>query len=212
MKGPNTRCLVSGLFLLYDFNEAKPSWRYTVKTKTLPFIILTSIALTAAAAESAADKTTLGEKVTAELQPKNGSQVSGQIDFFQTAKGVSVKYKIKNLARNKKFGFHIHEKPDCSSVDGKSAGPHYAKMPGHEGHGTSLDFPDLYAGDLPMVSSNKAGTAEGEFTISHLSISQSASGTYSIVDRAIIVHGGPDDKTQKSAPRIACGVIKTTVK
>lgn len=182
-----------------------------MKTKTLPFIILTGLVLSSAA-ESVADKTTITEKVTAELQPKNGSQVSGQIDFFQTAKGVNIKYKIKNLARNKKFGFHIHEKPDCSSADGKSAGPHYAKMPGHEGHGTSLDFPDLYAGDLPMVSSNKAGTAEGEFTVSHLSISGGASGTYSIADRAVIVHGGPDDKTQKSAPRIACGVIKSTVK
>lgn len=182
-----------------------------MKTKTLPFILLSTLALHCAA-EGAADKTAIAEKVTAELESKNGSQVSGQIDFLQTADGVNIKYKIKNLARNKKFGFHIHEKPDCSSVDGKSAGSHYGKMAGHEGHGTSLDFPDLYAGDLPMVSSNKAGTAEGEFTVKHLSISASASGTYSISDRSIIVHGGPDDKTKKSAPRIACGVIKSTVK
>lgn len=176
-----------------------------MKTKTLSFIIITGIALCSAAAD-------LTESVRAELQPKNGSQVSGQIDFFQTADGVKVKYKIKNLDNNKKFGFHIHEKPDCSSVDGKSAGPHYGKMAGHEGHGTSLDFPDMYAGDLPMISSNKSGTAEGEFVVKTISISGSVSGTYAIADRAVIVHGGPDDKTKKSAPRIACGVIKSTVK
>jgi len=155
---------------------------------------------------------TINEKMTAELQPKNESQVSGQIDFIQEGDKVNVIYKIKNLPRKKKFGLHIHEKPDCSSVDGKSAGGHYAKLPGHEGHGTSLDFPDLYAGDLPQISSNKAGTAEGSFLVSQLSISGAVSNTYSITDRAIIVHAGPDDKTKKSAPRIACGVIKSTVK
>lgn len=155
---------------------------------------------------------TISEKVTAELQSKNGSQVSGQIDFIQDGDKVNVIYKIKNLPNKKKFGLHIHEKPDCSSVDGKSAGGHYAKMAGHEGHGTSLDFPDLYAGDLPQISSNKTGIAEGSFSVSQLSISGAVSNTYSITDRAIIVHGGPDDKTKKSAPRIACGVIKSTVR
>ncbi len=155
---------------------------------------------------------TINEKLTAELQPKNGSQVSGQIDFIQDRDKLNVIYKIKNLPNKKKFGLHIHEKPDCSSVDGKSAGAHYAKLPGHEGHGTSLDFPDLYAGDLPQISSNRTGTAEGSFSVSQLSISGAVSGTYSITDRAIIVHAGPDDKTKKSAPRIACGVIKSTVR
>ncbi|MES2803774.1 MAG: superoxide dismutase family protein [Bdellovibrionota bacterium] len=154
----------------------------------------------------------INEKMSAELQSKNGSQVSGQIDFTQMGDKVTVTYKIKNLSNKKKFGLHIHEKPDCSSADGKSAGGHYAKLTGHEGHGTSLDFPDLYAGDLPQISSNSHGVAEGSFTVSQLSISGGVSNTYSLSDRAIIVHGGPDDKTKKSAPRIACGLIKSTVK
>jgi Cu-Zn family superoxide dismutase len=183
-----------------------------MKKQILPLIVIAIFAFQVTAAEKSATTATLNEKISAELQPKNGSQVSGQIDFTQTTKGVEIKYKIKNLAPSKKFGMHIHEKPDCSSVDAKSAGGHYAKMPGHEGHGTSLDFPDLYAGDLPEISSNKNGTADGQFTVSTLSISGSVSGTYSITDRAIIVHGGPDDKSQKSAPRIACGVLKSVVK
>lgn len=138
---------------------------------------MVSLALTGHAAE-------IAEKVTAELQPKNGSQVSGQFDFFQTASGVDVKYKIKNLRRNKNYQINLHEKPDCSSVDAKSAG-------------------NTYAGDLPMVKSNKAGTAEGEFSATQLSISGNTSGTYSLIDRAIVVHSGT---------RIACGIIKSTVK
>lgn len=183
-----------------------------MKKQILPLIVIASFTIQVTAAEKAVSTATVSEKLSAQLQPKNGSQVSGQIDFTQTSKGVEIKYKITNLTPSKKFGMHIHEKPDCSSADGKSAGGHYAKMPGHEGHGTSLDFPDLYAGDLPEISSDKNGTADGQFTVATLSISQPTSGTHSIKDRAIIVHGGPDDKSQKSAPRIACGVLKSVIK
>lgn len=170
------------------------------------------MATIAFAAQALSDITTLNEKLTAQLLAKNSSQVSGQIDFVQSADKLTINYKIKNLPNKRKFGLHIHENSDCSSIDGKSAGGHYAKLPGHEGHGTSLDFPDLYAGDLPQVTSNNRGVAEGSFTVSHLSISGGVSNTYSIVNRAVILHGGPDDKTKKSAPRIACGIIKSTVK
>lgn len=173
---------------------------------------MATIAFAAQALSDITTSTTLNEKLTAQLFPKNGSQVSGQIDFVQTADKLTINYKIKNLPNKKKFGLHIHENPDCSSIDGKSAGAHYAKLPGHEGHGTSLDFPDMYAGDLPQVTSNSRGIAEGSLTASHLSISGGVSHTYSIMNRAIILHGGPDDKTKKTAPRIACGVIKSTVK
>lgn len=174
---------------------------------------ISTFCILAFAASAFADTTaSLNEKVSAELQSKNGSQVSGQIDFVQTGDKLTIHYKIKNLRSKKKFGLHVHEKPDCSSADGKSAGGHYAKMPGHEGHGTSLDFPDLYAGDLPQISSNRAGIAEGSFVVSHLSISGGVSNAHAIIDRAIIVHGGPDDQTKKSAPRIACGIIKSAVK
>lgn len=192
----DTRCLVSGLFFIL---------RGIMKLSQISFVATMAFAFSASAA-------TINEKLTAELEPKNGSQVSGKIDFVQTDNELTVNYKIKNLANKKKFGLHIHEKPDCSSVDGKSAGGHFAKIPGHEGHGTSLDFPDLYAGDLPQISSNGTGVAEGSFKVKQLSISGNVSGTTSITDRAIILHGGPDDKTKKSAPRIACGVIKSTVK
>ena len=108
-----------------------------MKISIASFLSATAVAFSAIGA-------TINEKLTAELQSKNGSQVSGQINFVQNASNLTISYKIKNLPNKQKFGLHIHEKPDCSSPDGKSAGGHYAKMPGHEGHGTSIDFPDLY--------------------------------------------------------------------
>ncbi|AZZ35529.1 superoxide dismutase [Bdellovibrio sp. qaytius] len=183
-----------------------------MKTIKLSFVATLLCASNAYCKVAASSTATINEKLTAELMSKNGSQVSGQIDFTQEGNQVKVTYKIKNLANKQSFGLHIHEKPDCSSADGKSAGGHYSKMAGHEGHGTSLDFPDLYAGDLPQITSNGNGVAEGSFLASHISISGGTSNTVSIMDRAIIVHGGPDDKTKKSSPRIACGVIKSVVK
>ena len=182
-----------------------------MKIAQYTFAATIAIALPAFSDVAKTTSTTISEKLMAELEPKNASQVSGQINFVQTGDKLVISYKILNLPNNRKFGLHIHEKPDCSSVDGKSAGGHYHKMEGHEGHGTSLDFPDLYAGDLPAILSNKTGIAEGSFSVSQLSIS-GTSNTVSVKDRAIIVHGGPDDKTKKSAPRIACGVLKSTVK
>lgn len=175
-------------------------------------ILILALVLNAAEKPTVSSNASINEKLTADIQPKNGSQVSGQVEFLQTAKGVLIKYKIQNLPANKSFGMHIHEKPDCSSVDGKSAGGHYAKMSSYEGHGTSLDFPDLYAGDLPSIKSNKNGIAEGQLTTEHLSISQTSSGTHSLTDRSIIVHAAPDDIKKKSAPRIGCGVLKSNLK
>lgn len=148
----------------------------------------------------------LQEKVEAEMISRNASQVAGSVGFYQLKEGIEVKFNLQNLPANKKLGFHIHEKPDCSSVDAKSAGGHYGKM--HTGGGTSLDFPDRYAGDLPPINSDSKGKAEGSFIVKDLNISEKAEGKFTIKDRALILHEGPDDITKKSAKRIACGIIK----
>lgn len=71
------------------------------------------------------------------------------------------------------------------------------------GQGTSLDFPNRYAGDMPSISADVNGRAEGSFLMPTFTVDEK----FAIKDRAIILHGGPDDVTKKSAPRIACGVI-----
>lgn len=143
-----------------------------------------------------------GPKATATLESKNSSNVKGTVEFSETAEGLQVKYALSGLAKDQNHGFHIHEKGDCSSADAKSAGPHYHKVA--ETGGTSLDFPGKYAGDLPAIKADAAGRAEGQFLVTGVTIDK----VNPIDGRAIIVHGGPDDPTKKSAPRVACGLIQ----
>lgn len=135
------------------------------------------------------------------LMAKNGSSVEGTVSFEQLPNNMLVTYDIKGLPPSKEFGFHIHEMGDCSSDDAKSAGGHY--FPLKETGGTSSDNPARYAGDFPMVRSDKEGLAEGNYKTSKLTVAKNRA----IVGRAVMIHGGPDDITQPSSPRIACGVI-----
>lgn len=139
---------------------------------------------------------------SAHMESKSKSKAQGHVNFTQSEEGVLVEYNFEGLAKNKKFGFHIHEKGDCSSDDAKSAGPHYMMLA--ETGGTSVDNPHQYAGDLPMVKSDNKGKAEGRFVVTSISLD----GANPVRGRAIILHGGPDNLKKKSPPRIACGVIR----
>lgn len=138
----------------------------------------------------------------AQLESRSGSKAGGSIDFKQVGTDLKITYKVSGLKPNSTFGFHIHEKGDCSSPDAKSAGPHYHKIA--ETGGTSKDNPAAYAGDLPQIKSDAQGVAQGTLTSSKISLDK----TNPVHGRAIMVHAGPDDINKPSAPRIACGIIK----
>lgn len=138
----------------------------------------------------------------ATLESKSKSKVSGKITFAEVKEGLKVDYKISGLKKDQQHGFHIHEKGDCSAPNAKSAGQHYIEIAPKDG--TSLDSPKRYAGDFPQLKADNQGVATGSFVVPLLSVNK----TNPIENRAIVVHGGPDDPKQKSPPRIACGVIK----
>jgi Cu-Zn family superoxide dismutase len=102
-------------------------------------------------------------------------------------------------------GFHIHEKGDCSSGDGMSAGGHF--NPRGKPH-ASVFTVDRHAGDLPMVVADAAGNAT---LVAELDLISIGSGDTDIVGRGLIVHKDPDDfqtqPTGNSGARVACGVI-----
>ena len=54
-------------------------------------------------------------------------------------------------------GFHIHEKGDCSSADGMSAGGHF--NPTDKPHGNPSEA-DYHAGDMPMLMADGNGNAK----------------------------------------------------
>jgi Cu-Zn family superoxide dismutase len=142
---------------------------------------------------------------TAMLQPTHGHSASGLVQFVSLGDRVRISGTVRGLAPGKTHGFHIHEKGDCSSGDGMSAGGHF--NPTGQAHGAH-DQSAHHAGDLPSLTADAQGEARFSYETRALSIGQ---GVTDVVGKGLIVHRDPDDfKTQptgNSGPRIACAVI-----
>jgi Cu-Zn family superoxide dismutase len=146
-----------------------------------------------------------GMSATAALMPTTGNKTTGTVTFSQKGDKVTVVAKVSGLAPGS-HGFHIHEKGDCSSGDGMSAGGHFNPTGKPHGH---PDSPDHHAGDMPMLVADASGNASLTADVGPLTI---GSGASDIIGKAVIVHTDPDDfKTQptgNSGARVACGIIK----
>lgn len=145
---------------------------------------------------------------TAKLVATRGNEVTGVISFSAHADKVLVQGEVRGLKPGAVHGFHIHDKGDCSSGDGLSAGGHFNPLgKQHGAHGQS----EHHAGDLPSLTADAAGVARINFESSSISI---GGGTANVVGRGLIVHRDPDDfKTQptgNAGPRLACAVIVGT--
>ena len=70
--------------------------------------------------------------VVIELESKSSSQTNGFVVFIEKDSKVTMEATINNLEPGE-HAIHIHEKSDCSSIDGKSAGGHW--NPTLESHG-----------------------------------------------------------------------------
>ena len=142
----------------------------------------------------------------ADLKPTNGQQTAGWVMFHAQGDGVFMHARVSGLKPGQQHGFHIHEKGDCSSGDGMSAGDHF--NPGGAPHGAPQG--EHHAGDLPALSADANGVAEMKVHLPGLAI---GSGAANIAGRGLIVHADPDDyRTQpsgNSGARIACAVIAT---
>jgi Cu-Zn family superoxide dismutase len=143
---------------------------------------------------------------SAGLTPTKGNKTIGEATFEQTGNKVKVSVFVQGLKPGQDHGLHIHEKGDCSSGDGMSAGGHF--NPFGKPHGPQGSA-NRHAGDLPSLKANKAGRANVQVELDQISVTP---GPGSIVGRALIVHADPDDfKTQptgNAGARLACGVIK----
>jgi len=146
-----------------------------------------------------------GMSATAALTPTTGNKATGTVTFTQKGDKVTVAAKVSGLAPGS-HGFHIHEKGDCSSGDGMSAGGHF--NPTGKPHGDP-NAPDHHAGDMPMLVADASGNASLTAELGPMTI---GTGATDIIGKAVIVHTDPDDfKTQptgNSGARVACGVIK----
>jgi superoxide dismutase, Cu-Zn family len=159
---------------------------------------------------SACASLTTGPKATADLISKSNSQVSGSVQFVQLIKGVEISGVVSGLKPNQEHGFHVHEKGDCSSADGLSAGGHFNPESKKHGNHTHHDHgAEHHAGDMPNLKADANGVASFKVTLEGLSVE---SGALAVKGRALIVHANPDDYVSQpvgnAGGRIACGLIK----
>jgi Cu-Zn family superoxide dismutase len=178
-----------------------------MKTRHLAVHVAAAMALAACAASAPQDASysATRAKATAVLNPTKDSPVRGTATFSDEGKTMMVNVRVTGLKPFAEHGFHIHEKGDCSSPDGMSAGGHY--NPAGKAHGNSNGGADHHAGDMPNLKADESGNANATFPVSGVSIG----GANDIVGKGLIVHRDPDDYKSQPAgnagPRVACGVI-----
>lgn len=158
-----------------------------------------------APAEEAAPPAPTPVRAVANLQPTEGSSVTGTVTFESTNGGVRIEAHINGLSPGK-HGFHIHEFGDCSAPDASSAGGHF--NPGNHPHGAPGQG-EHHAGDLGNLEADESGHAMKEMTVDFITL---GSGPNSVVGKAVIVHADEDDlstqPTGNAGGRLACGVIE----
>jgi Cu-Zn family superoxide dismutase len=141
---------------------------------------------------------------TASLSPTTGNTARGTVTFTQDGDEVRVRASVSGLKPDAEHGFHVHEKGDCSSGDGMSAGGHY--NPAGKPHGPQRS--EHHAGDMPSLKADAYGNASASFELKGVSI---GGPNADLVGKGLIVHRDPDDYTTQptgnAGPRIACGVI-----
>ena len=110
---------------------------------------------------------------------------------------------LPGLKPDGEHGFHVHDKGDCSSGDGMSAGGHFNPVGKAHGHQAS---DERHAGDMPNLG--PMPTAMRALAVRRLPAQRADN----VVGRGLIVHRDPDDyKTQptgNAGPRMACAVIR----
>ena len=89
------------------------------------------------------------------LEPTKGNAVRGVVTFVQQSPGVAaVTVRVSGLKPGQEHGFHLHDKGDCSSGDGMSAGGHFnpdGKAHGQHGQGGYSGNFRSYGHGFPFV-------------------------------------------------------------
>ena len=147
-----------------------------------------------------------GSVAVAELQPTKGNSATGTVVFTQRGNRMRVEANIRGLKPDAEHGFHVHEKGDCGSGDGMSAGGHF--NPGGVPHGNYHAGGPMHVGDMPNLRADGEGNARATFETTGMTV---GAGAADIVGKGLIVHRDPDDYKSQPAgnagPRLACAVI-----
>jgi Cu-Zn family superoxide dismutase len=146
--------------------------------------------------------------VTTRLRTSADAQLDGQAAFEQRVGGVYVRVTVQNAAAGT-YAVHVHEKPDCSDIPGKSMGGHF--NPTGASHGMPWDD-EHHLGDLGNLTVRETGMGSLEILVPNASLRPG--GEDSFLDRALVIHSGPDDGEGDSGHAgkpMACGAIRGDV-
>ena len=145
--------------------------------------------------------------VVIELESKNSSETNGFVVFIEEDSKVIMEATINNLEPGE-HAIHIHEKSDCSSDNGKSAGGHW--NPTLENHGKWGDSSGFHRGDIGNFNVDENGNGTISFT-TDLWCLDCDDQNKNIIGKSIIIHQGADDLVSQpsgaAGSRIACGGI-----
>lgn len=141
------------------------------------------------------------------LESKSESNAMGKAEFSEMNGMVRFDMKLNGLTPGI-HAVHIHEKADCSSPDGKSAGGHW--NPTMEKHGKWGDADGFHKGDIGNVTADENGASKISMETDEWCIGCDDE-TKNILGKAIIVHQGEDDYTTQptgaAGGRVSCGGI-----
>ena len=102
-----------------------------------------------------------GPRAVAKLEAAKGNALWGSVSFAEQGEHVVVRADVRNLRPGGEFGFHLHEKGDCSAPDFMSAGGHF--NPGGKPH-AHFGSPERHAGDLRNLRADAEGNATYTFS------------------------------------------------
>jgi Cu-Zn family superoxide dismutase len=166
-------------------------------------------ALPTADASTPADAAALpavgAKTVEVTIEPKSNSSINGKATFVEVPDGVKVTLALANVPPGE-HGAHVHEKGDCSDLEGKSAGGHF--NPGNNPHALPATNP-RHLGDLGNITVDANGKGTLEIVAAGANLKEND--PHSFLGRAIIIHEKKDDggqPTGNAGGRIGCGVIK----
>ena len=179
---------------------------FGVKASLLLLLVSVSIALVSCdLIRETGIPSTSAQQAIAVIGPSSGSELTGTAMFTQSGDTITLTIGIYNVSPGL-HAVHIHEKGDCSSPDGTSAGGHW--NPTNVAHGKWGEG-EFHLGDIGNITVGEDGTGTIELTTDLWEMGTGSD--IDIVGKGIIVHAGPDDFTSQpsgnAGARIGCGAI-----
>ena len=146
--------------------------------------------------------------ITTPIKSINGSGLRGEATFKELENGaIDLTVRLNGVSPGE-HAVHLHENGDCSAVDGSSAGGHWNPM--DVSHGHRLEDEQFHLGDIGNIT--VGADSSGLFTMEVEGWTIGGDSTSNILQKAIIIHAGPDDFISQpsgaAGSRIGCGVIK----